>query len=88
MPVFEVRRRTVLTCTTVTAANETEARFLARDVWQQDAAIAALAADVVRVPNLDPMDSYLDEQSELRYENPDDALGGRLSPFESELGVE
>lgn len=52
MPVYEVRHRTVLAVATVTAANETEARFLARDVWLHAAAIAALAADVVRVPNL------------------------------------
>ena len=57
----------MLASATVTAANETEARTLARDVWQQDAAIAALAADVHRVPHVDPMDAYLDEQSELRY---------------------
>ena len=67
MPTYEVRRRTVLAVATVTAANETEARFLARDVWQQDAAIAALAADVLRVPHFDPMDELLDAQSELRY---------------------
>ena len=66
MPVYEVRRRTVLAVATVTAANETEARFLARDVWQQDAAIAALAADVTRQP-YEPDDGY-DQRDEARYD--------------------
>ena len=68
MPTYEVRRRTVLTFSVVTAANETEARCLARDAWQQDAAIAALAADVTRRPNHDPADAALDSRSDSRYE--------------------
>lgn len=62
MPVYEVHRRTVLTVATVTAANETEARFLARDAWQQDAAIAALAADVVLIT-----EGTATERAELRW---------------------
>lgn len=62
MPRYEVRRRTVLTFSVVDAANESEARFLARDAWQQDAAIAALAADVTRVPNQDPFDKQRDDK--------------------------
>ena len=68
MPTYEVRRRTVLTFSVVTAANETEARCLARDAWQQDAAIAALAADVTRRPNHDSVDAALDSRSDSRYE--------------------
>ena len=68
MPTYEVRRRTVLTFAVVTAANETEARCLARDAWQQDAAIAALAADVTRRPSIDPADTALDARSDARYE--------------------
>lgn len=49
MPLYEVRRRTVLSSSLVSAQSETEARFKARDVWQQDAAIASLSADVVYV---------------------------------------
>ena len=67
MPRFEVRRRTVLTFSVVDAANETEARFLARDAWQQDAALAALAADVTRQPI--PPDDNGDKRSEARYEH-------------------
>lgn len=66
MPTYEVRRRTVLSSSVVTAANETEARFLARDIWQTDAAIAALAADVTRQP-FGPDDAD-DARSEQRYE--------------------
>lgn len=62
MPVYEVRRRMVLFTATVTAANETEARFLARDAWQQDAAIASLTADVKRVPGLEVYDRERDER--------------------------
>lgn len=69
MPLYEVRRRTVLASATVTAANETEARCLARDAWQQDAALAALGADVLRVPF--PPDDTGDLRSELRYEETD-----------------
>ena len=65
MPLYEVRRRTVLASSVVCAQNETEARFKARDVWQQDAAIAALAADVTRQP---PDPEPGDERSEPRYE--------------------
>lgn len=72
MPVYEVRRRTVLQTATVTAANETEARTLARDVFQQDAAIAALAADVTRQPYLEPYDRERDYASEARYEETED----------------
>lgn len=69
MARFEVRRRTVLTVSVVDAANETEARFLARDAWQTDAAIAALAADVTRQPF--PPDDNGDKRSEARYEHTD-----------------
>ena len=70
MPTYEVRRRHVLTSSVVTAANETEARLLARDIWQQDAAIAALAADVIRAgPTVDDAG---DARSEARYEETDD----------------
>ena len=62
MPTYEVRRRTVMACAVVTAANETEARVLARDAFQQDAAIAALAADVTRQPHLEPYDQERDDQ--------------------------
>lgn len=65
MPRYEVRRRTVLTFSVVDAANESEARFLARDAWQQDAAIAALAADVTRVPNQDPFDKQRDDRADF-----------------------
>ena len=68
MPTYEVRRRTVLAYCTVTAANETEARTLARDVFQQDAAIAALAADVIRRPNLEPYDQERDNMDAARYD--------------------
>lgn len=60
MPTYEVRRRTVMATAVVTAANETEARILARDAFQQDAAIAALAADVTRQPHLEPYDQERD----------------------------
>lgn len=60
MPTYEVRRRTVMAAAVVTAANETEARVLARDAFQQDAAIAALAADVIRQPHLEPYDQERD----------------------------
>ena len=49
-----------MACAVVTAANETEARILARDAFQQDAAIAALAADVTRQPHLEPYDRERD----------------------------
>lgn len=62
MPTYEVRRRTVMATAIVTAANETEARFLARDAFQQDAAIAALAADVTRQPHLEPYDRERDNR--------------------------
>ena len=75
MPVYEVRRRTVLAVATVTAANETEARFLARDVWQQDAAIAALAADVTR-QRYEPDDGY-DARDEQRYDGSTDTEDDR-----------
>ena len=70
MPDYQVERRTVMTYSVVTAANETEARFLARDIWQTDAAIAALAADVKRLPF--PVDDTGDVRSEARYEETDD----------------
>lgn len=70
MPEYQVERRTVMTYSVVTAANETEARFLARDIWQTDAAIAALAADVKRLPF--PVDDLGDARSEARYEETDD----------------
>ena len=62
MPTYEVRRRTVMATAVVTAANETEARCLARDAFQQDAAIAALAADVTRQPHLEPYDQERDDR--------------------------
>lgn len=62
MPTYEVRRRTVMAVAIVTAANETEARFLARDAFQDDAAIAALAADVTRQPHLEPYDQERDNR--------------------------
>ena len=65
MPIYEVRRRTVVTTSVVTAANETEARCLARDIWQQDAAIASLTATVDRQPHVD---FSRDRDSERRYE--------------------
>lgn len=65
MPIYEVRRHTVVTTSVVTAANETEARCLARDIWQQDAAIASLAATVQRQPFVD---FTRDAESEARYE--------------------
>ena len=90
MPRFEVRRRTVLTFSVVDAANETEARVLARDAWQRDAAIAARAADVTRQPF--PPDDTGDKRSEARYEHTeadaqdeaakDRRLEGRLSDSE------
>lgn len=70
MPTYKVRRRTVLACAVVTAANETEARVLARDAFQQDAAIAALAADVTRQPHLEPYDQERDGR--LDFPLPDD----------------
>lgn len=73
MPVYEVRRRTVLTYSVVTAANELEARCLARDAWQQDAALSALAADVTRRPNIDTADAVLDARSDDRYDADDDS---------------
>lgn len=69
MPLYEVRRRTVLASATVTAANETEARCLARDAWQQDAAIASLSADVTCIPFVPDDDG--DARSEARYEETD-----------------
>ena len=71
MPTYEVRRRTVMATAVVTAANETEARVLARDAFQQDAAIAALAADVVRQPHLEPYDQERDNGLDFP---PDDDL--------------
>ena len=68
MPIYEVRRRTVVTTSVVTAANETEARCLARDIWQQDAAIASLTATVDRQPHVD---FSRDRVSEARYEETD-----------------
>lgn len=65
MPTYEVHRHTVVTTAVVTAANETEARCIARDIWQQDAAIASLSATVHRQPHVD---FTRDAQSELRYE--------------------
>jgi hypothetical protein len=65
MPVYEVHRHTVVTTAVVTAANEAEARFLARDIWQQDAAIASLSATVQRQPLVD---FNRDAESEQRYE--------------------
>ncbi len=65
MPLYEVRRRTVLASSAVEAKNETEARFLARDVWVEDAKIAALCADVERLPL--PPDDMGDDRSEARY---------------------
>lgn len=69
MPIYEVRRRTVVTTSVVTAANETEARILARDIWQQDAAIASLSATVQRQP---VVDFTRDAESEQRYEETED----------------
>ena len=68
MPRYEVRRRTVVTTSVVEARNETEARTKARDVWQQDAAIASLFADVHRQP---PDPEPGDLRSEARYEETD-----------------
>ena len=68
MPIYEVRRRTVVTTSVVTAANETEARCLARDIWQQDAAIASLTATVDRQPHVD---FTRDRESDDRYEEND-----------------
>ena len=65
MPLYEVRRRTVLASSMVEADSEMEARIKARDVWQQDAAMASLSADVVYIT--EPDDTG-DERSELRYE--------------------
>lgn len=70
MPTYEVRRRTVMSVAIVEAANETEARFAARDAFQTDAAVAALAADVVAWPNVDPADAVLDARSEARRRSP------------------
>lgn len=50
MPLYEVRRRTVLASSVVEAPDEMQARIKARDVWQQDAAIASLSADVIPQP--------------------------------------
>lgn len=69
MPVYEVRRHTVVSTSVVTAANETEARCLARDIWQQDAAIASLSATVTRQPHVD---FTRDAESEARYEETED----------------
>lgn len=65
MPTYEVRRRTVMATAVVTAANETEARVLARDAFQQDAAIAALAGVVTRQPHLEPYDQERDDQLDV-----------------------
>ena len=65
MPLYEVRRRTVLASSMVEAPDEMQARIKARDVWQQDAAIASLSADVIYIT--EPDDNG-DERSELRYE--------------------
>lgn len=86
MPTYQVERRTVMTYSVVEAANETEARFLARDVWQQDAAIAALAADVKRLPF--PADDNGDARSEARYEETDtDRETERRADHRSLLGA-
>lgn len=69
MPIYEVRRHTVVSTSIVTAANETEARCKARDIWQQDAAIASLSATVQRQPHVD---FNRDADSEARYEENDD----------------
>lgn len=68
MPLYEVRRRTVLASSVVEADSEMEARIMARDVWQQDAAIASLSADVTRQP---PDHEPGDLRSEERYEETD-----------------
>lgn len=70
MTLWEVRRRTVVTASIVEARNETEARTKARDVWQQDAAIAALFADVEQRPdNVETeTQTYWDELAALRAE--------------------
>ena len=70
MTLWEVRRRTVVTASIVEARNETEARTKARDVWQQDAAIAALFADVEQRPdNVETeKQTYWDELAALRAE--------------------
>ena len=65
---YEVRRRTVLFSSVVEADSEMEARIKARDLWQQDAAIASLSADVLRQP---PDPEPGDLRSELRYEETD-----------------
>ena len=84
MPVYEVRRHTVVTTSVVTAANETEARCLARDIWTQDAGIASLSATVTRQPHVD---FTRDTESDARYEETDDdreterAKGLRLGLF-------
>lgn len=69
MPTYEVRRHTVVSTSVVQAANELEARCLARDIWQQDAAIASLSATVTRQP---VVDFNRDAESEARYEDNDD----------------
>lgn len=69
MPLYDVRRKTVLRSSVVEAVNETEARFKARDVWQQDAAIVSLSAEVVRIAFTEDNDGDL--LSELRYEETD-----------------
>ena len=66
--LYEVRRRTVLASSVVEADSEMEARIKARDLWQQDAAIASLSADVLRQP---PEPEPGDLRSELRYEETD-----------------
>ena len=87
MPVYEVRRHTVVTTTVVTAANETEARCLARDIWTQDAGIASLSATVTRQPHVD---FTRDQESDTRYEETEDdreterAKGLRMGLFATE----
>ena len=71
MPTYEVRRQTVMSVAIVEAADEMGARIAARDVWQTEAGIASLTADVVAWPNVDPADAVLDARSELRYEETD-----------------
>ena len=91
MPIYEVRRRTVVTTSVVTAANETEARCLARDIWQQDAAIASLTATVDRQP---VVDFTRDAEPEQRYEETEDdreterAKGLRMGLFARESNGE
>lgn len=71
MPTYEVRRLTVMSVAVVEASDEMGARIAARDVWQTDAGIASLTADVIAWPNVDPADAVLDARSELRYTETD-----------------